>query len=222
MKTGIFLTLLVFIAILVSSNFLNAVELSALFTGLTIFAIAPVIPFIDNSNNTLYDENGGPLGSQARTGEVEERSKIAEADIKMGYPVMLGTTGAQVKPLASGTTHIFGIAKYNPQAQGFAVYALSTGLKYLLGEACLVLTEGVVWVWVEEAVDEKSPVRVRITNHASDATKLQGMFGTTADEDKTCLVKGAYFASAQVSATGGPVMLRLTDSNELVLDNLTP
>lgn len=184
--------------------------------GGVVVAVGPVIPFIDNNGNALYSETGGPLGSQARTGEVEQISKIAEVAIKMGAPVQYGTTGSQVKPMATGATRFLGIALYNPMAQGF-----TNGIQYNANEGIIVATEGTFWVNVEEAVDEKSPVRVRLVNHASDPLKLAGNFATTADEDKTALLKGAYFESAQAGATGGPVMLRITDSTELVLDNLT-
>lgn len=177
-------------------------------------AAAPVIPFIDNNGNVLYSESG-VIGTQARTGGIEERSKIAETDIVMGHPVQLGTEGGQVKILDVDATRLFGIAKYNPQAQGF-----TEGTKYKAEEAALIFTKGVIWVWAEEAVNEKDTVRVRLVNHASDGNKLVGYFGKTADEDKTAVLKGAYFESVQETATGGPVMVKLTDSTELILDNL--
>ena len=66
---------------------------------------------------------------------------------------------------------------------------------------------------VEEAVTEASTVRVRLVVNGSDPLLTPGRFCTTADEDKTAVIEGAYFAGTNI--------VFLPDSIKLVLDNLT-
>ncbi len=53
------------------------------------------------------------------------------------------------------------------------------------------IRKGKVWVYVEEAVDERSPVYLRHT--ANGATKIPGYFRTDADSAKAFLVQNANF-----------------------------
>lgn len=174
------------------------------FTGEFSFLFATVIPFTQG-----FDTAGTP-GKRAKTGDFQERSKVAEEEVKFGQPVSLGTEGDQVKVTASGSDVFAGIAVYNIYAKGF-----DSG-KYNQYDPVVVAYEGIYWVHTEEAVNQKSTVRVRIVNHASDVTKLKGNFCKTAETGKTAVLKGAFWDGARSDA--GAVELRLTGSFELVAD----
>ncbi len=108
---------------------------------------------------------------------------------------------------AINTAQAFRVAMYSTNASdldnaNYSQYDMITAGK-----------SGFYVVEVEETVTIADAVRVRLVNHASDPVKLIGKFGKTADEDKTALIKGAHWVSANI--------VFLPDSIELILDNLS-
>lgn len=174
------------------------------FTGYVSFLFATVVPFTQG-----FDTSGTP-GKRAKTGDFQERTKVAEENVQFGCPVALGTEGDQIKVLSAGTDIFAGIAVHNIYARGF-----DSG-RYNQYDPVVVAYEGIYWVYSEEAVGQKDAVRVRIVNHATDPKKLKGQFCKTADTGKTVLLKGARWDGVRTDA--GAVELFLTDSVELVAD----
>lgn len=86
---------------------------------------------------------------------------------------------------------------------------------YREGDPFTEVAVGYVNVYVEEDVTPNDPVRIRVVNHASDATKLKGNFAKTAEANKTVLVKGARWESGTVDNVA---TLFLSDYTELVAD----
>ncbi|MCX7997409.1 MAG: hypothetical protein N3A69_00470 [Leptospiraceae bacterium] len=168
------------------------------------FGLASVIPWSDG-----YDTSGS-RGKRAKTGSFQERTRVAEEPIPFGSPLALGTTGEQVKVLASATDIFAGIAVYDPYSKGIA------SNRYETGEPLVVAYEGIYWVYVDEGVNEKYVVRARIVNHASDPNKLKGNFCKTTETGKTVILEGAYFDGSR--SNPGTVPLRLSDSIKIIAD----
>ena len=119
------------------------------------------------------------------------RSMAAEDDaIKFGRAVMLGSTSDQAKIYASATGVFKGVAGFSTQAGNY------DSSEYDTNDPVAVVDQGVVLVFVEEAVQVGDTVRIR---HTADGTLVAGSFATTADSGKTVVLTGAEFREDSAS-----------------------
>lgn len=119
--------------------------------------------------------------------------------LKFGYGIQVKSGVANVLAAADAATisarNTFGIAVFSPVARGL------DDRQYEQYDQVGILKTGIINVICEETVAKGDAVRVRLTNHASDATKLVGKFGTTADTAKTAVINGARFVRSSGSLT---------------------
>ena len=120
---------------------------------------------------------------------VETRN--CEGVIKFGRAVQEGTAGNQGKVYSDAAGEFTGIA-----ARSFEATNLDTEAYADLDVLGLV-TGGFRQVYVEEAVNEGDPVRIR---HTADTGKFPGDFAKSADAGKTVLLTGAEFRSTIAAA----------------------
>lgn len=131
----------------------------------------------------------------------------ASAEIPFGVMVKQGTAADQCKLLASGDTaaSFIGVNVYNPSAA--KPYVLGdTGIKSK--QMCRVMTKGVVWVTVEEAVTPASAVLVRII---ASGAEVAGAFRDTADASDCIDISG--FARYLTAAGAGELAQVQIDMN---------
>ena len=146
----------------------------------------------------------------ARTGYNESGAIIA-----FGSVVTLNTNGTElsVKKIGGASETIMGIATDSHvfENSGGSIYTLpskdANGLiGYPANQPVNVLSKGVIWVYVNEAVPElNSDVRIR---HTTASSKYAGRFDVTADAGKTVKVtNGARWLSTTSGA--GLVLLEI-------------
>lgn len=161
----------------------------------------------------LYSKEGG-----VEAGKISEHrpntnivTRRSEGAVPFGVALTVGTTGEEVKLPAGASGLTFeGVSAWSKDATNFDADA------YADNEPVGVVKAGVVQVKVEEAVAIGDVVRVRHTVHASDVTKVPGLFCKTADPGKTALVSGARFLSATTGA--GVAAVELAGYNEVTAD----
>lgn len=118
----------------------------------------------------------------------------AEESVLFGIALQAGTAGEQVKKFSSASGVFKGVAGYSIEA------SLLSSEMYSAYDPVGIVESGFVGVYVEEAVAIGDPVRVRHTNHASDATLLAGQFATTEEAGKTATIDNCEFRSATTGA----------------------
>jgi hypothetical protein len=119
-----------------------------------------------------------------------------EDDIEFGHAVMDGTDAEkQVKLFASATGKFRGVAGYSVDASNIDNSLFDEG------DSVPVFDQGVVTVYVEEAVNVGDAVRVR-----HDATG-PGNFRTSADAGKSVLLTGAEWREDGASGTAVKLFL---------------
>lgn len=190
-----------FLAAMIALPLLGCHDLvSALFTDLTGGLLATTLG--------VYPlDSSGPLGL-GRIAEYHpaERAftKAAEGVIKFGNAVVRGTAAHQAKTPAAGTDVFLGAARWSTDATDI------DNENYIANNPVSIQEIGVITVYVEEAVDPSSAVRVRHTNGTGgNAGKLAGSFAATADAGKTFrITSGAKFVGSTTGA--GNVALLLT------------
>ncbi|MCE9501856.1 MAG: hypothetical protein K8R21_15350 [Leptospira sp.] len=196
----------------IKSKLIYLFLLTAFFAELFVFGTSFTVLAI--SVSSMYGDPGVGAGRFFEVHPLNHAvTKIAEGTIKFGYALQLGTTGDQAKKFTSSSGKFIGVAGYSTDASDLDNEQYSE--KDPLG--CVEI--GVVMVYVEEAVAIGDPVRVRHTDHASDVTKLCGMFAKTADEDKTALLEGASWKTAATAA--GLVPITLNGPFKITADNLS-
>lgn len=173
---------------------------SALFTDLTggLLAMSLGVYPLDSS---------GPLslGKIAEYHPAERAiTRSAEAVIEFGRAVVKGTAAHQAKMPAAGTDLFLGVSRWSMDASDI------DNESYLANDAVSIQETGIITVYVEEAVDPSSAVRVRHTDGTGgNAGKLAGSFAATADAGKTFrITSGAKYAGTTTGA--GNVALQLT------------
>ena len=157
----------------------------------------------------LYTDKARDLGEIAENRSAEQAlSRAAEGAIGFGRAVVEGTKPIEQVKLISGASDVFvGVA-----AKSFEASDLDNEA-YADEDAVGVVTEGVIIVKVEEAVDPTSPVRVR---HTDGTGTYAGDFGTTAEAGKTALLSDAKFLGTVTAA--GRVALELGKQRTLTAD----
>lgn len=128
------------------------------------------------------------------------RSMAAEEDdIKFGRAVMAGTTDETEVKIFAGASGVFkGVATFSTQASDL------DNSQYKQYDPVGVCDQGVIMVYVEEAVTPASPVRIR---HTATTGKVPGSFCTTADPNRTVLLTGANYRSTAASGTAAKLYL---------------
>jgi hypothetical protein len=122
-----------------------------------------------------------------------KRTLVAQDDIGFGLAVSRGTNPGSGR-LFSGASQIFvGVAARSIEASKL------DDNQYADKDVLAIFDTGVPSVYVEEAVNEHSPVRIRHTV-GTDPEQIVGGFATTAENDKTTLITGAKF----LGSTTGP------------------
>ena len=117
-------------------------------------------------------------------------------DIAFGLAVMEGVDlDKQVRLFTSGTGKFKGVAGYSISADD-----LDNGL-FTTGDMVPVVDQGVVMVYVEEAVTPSSPVRIRHTGGTP------GAFRTSSSGGASALITGAEFRGSGASGTAVPLFL---------------
>lgn len=145
----------------------------------------------------LYSKEGG-----IEAGKISEHrpntnivTRTSEGVVPFGMALTKGTSGLEVKVPAGASGLTFeGVSGWSKDATNFDTDS------YADNEPVGIVQAGVVQVLVEEAVAVGDVVRVRHTVHASDATKVPGLFAKTVDAGKTALIGGARFLSATSGA----------------------
>ncbi len=99
------------------------------------------------------------------------RTLITEGVIKFGRAAMLGTTPQQAKLFAGSSKTFRGVSKRSFEATGLDVEDTNTGTtgRYEDKNVFGLTDSGLIAVFVEEAVDPTSPVRVRHSQEATSA-----------------------------------------------------
>lgn len=156
----------------------------------------------------LYNDKvrcGGEIAGHLASEHIT--SKVAEGTIIFGQAVVRGTEDPQVKTPAAAGNEFMGVAGFSSQASDI------DNESYLDGDPLALVQEGIVVVYVEEAVTPDSPVRVR---HTAGAGTAPGAFCTTAEAGKTAVLKGAEFKESSEGV--GYVTCHLKGIYELVAD----
>ena len=125
------------------------------------------------------------------------RSYVAEGDdIGFGLGVMDGTDAEkQVKIFSSGTGKFRGVALQSTEASDLDNSA------YEEYDPVAVIDQGVVWVYVEEAVNVGDAVRIRHTGG------VPGAFRTSATSTNAAVLTGAEWRSDAGSGTQAKLFL---------------
>jgi hypothetical protein len=129
-----------------------------------------------------------------------KRTLAAEGEIGFGLAVVRGTNPGQGKLIGAAGNVFLGVASRSTEAGKF-----DEG-KYIDKDVLAIYDTGIPSVYVEEAVNEHSPVRIRHTVGDAPA-EIVGGFCTTADEDKTLLLAGARFMGSTTGAGVVPLQL---------------
>lgn len=129
-----------------------------------------------------------------------KRTLSADGEIRFGLAVARGSEPGQGKLLNSTSDVFLGVAAQSIEARKFDE---ST---YIDEDVLGVWDTGIPSVYVEEAVNEHSPVRIRHTAGASPR-EIVGGFCTAPDPGKTTLITGARFMGRTTGA--GKVALQL-------------
>lgn len=129
-----------------------------------------------------------------------KRTLVSQGEIGFGLAVVRGTNAGQGKLLAGASDVFLGIAARSTEAGKF------DEAKYIDKDVLAIFDTGIPSVYVEEAVNEHSPVRMR---HAAGDTpsEIPGGFCTTADNGKTILLEGARFMGSTNGAGVVPLQL---------------
>jgi hypothetical protein len=155
------------------------------------FAMA--IPIVD-----LYNVDSFGLGKHPIHHPINyTATAIGEGVIQFGRALSAGTSNDQAKTISGVSKRFVGVSAYSVSAS-----LLSEG-KYSDKDVVGVIKTGYVSVYVEEAVNRGDAVRIRHTNHASDATLLAGQFAKTAEAGKTAVLSNAEWVKDAGSAGVG-------------------
>ena len=147
---------------------------------------------------SLYLEKGLGYGRIAEHSPITNiRSFAAEGtDLKFGRAAMDGTDPEkQVKLYASQTGKFRGVIGYSTEAGD-----LDNEL-YEDEDVCAVIDQGVVTVFIEEAVTDITTQSVRVRTDTSGITGTAGNFRVTSDAGNTVVVSGAEWRSEGASGT---------------------
>lgn len=125
------------------------------------------------------------------------RSYAAEgSDLSFGRAAMDGTDPEkQVKLFTSQTGKFRGVIGYSTEAGD-----LDNEL-YQDEDVCAIIDQGIVTVFVEEAVTNITTQSVRIRSDATGITATAGNFRVTPDTGKTVVLSGAEWRSEGASGT---------------------
>jgi hypothetical protein len=126
-------------------------------------------------------------------------TKIAEGAASFGRALVRGTAGDQAKTPAAGTEKFIGVAGRSFDASDLDDEA------YADKDPLACIDNGVVMVYVEEAVGPSDPVRIR---HTAATGKVPGSFCKTADSGKTALITGAEFKGSSDGAGLVPLYVK--------------
>lgn len=195
MKILKFLIIAFFAALIISPLIACQDFVSALFSDLTggLFAMSLGVYPLDSS---------GPLnlGKIAEYHPAERAvTRSAEAAVKFGRAVVRGTAAHQGKTPGSGTDVFLGAARWSMEASDI------DNESYLANDPLAIQEIGIITVYVEEAVDPSSTVRVR---HTAGTGTVEGSFGATAETGKTFrITSGAKFAGSTSGAGNVPLLL---------------
>jgi len=147
--------------------------------------------------NTNVTNSAGRLGRNYPNNYIESEV-CGSGAIKFGYGCQVKAGVVQVLATGDVTTisarNTMGVATFSPAANGL------DSVQYEQYDQVGLLKTGIVNVVVEEAVAKGDPVRVR---HTTNAAKITGMFGTTAEATRTALVNGARFVSSSSADSSG-------------------
>ena len=133
-------------------------------------------------------------------GEIPEHNPIInlrsfaaeEDDIKFGRAVMGGTSNEeQVKIFASASGKFKGVAAYSTEASDL------DNSQFKQYDKVPVFDQGVINVFVEEAVSPTDTVRIR---HTASGSLVAGSFAKTADAGKTVVLSGAEYRSTTTTS----------------------
>jgi len=159
---------------------------------------------------SLYNGETPDLGKegQIKSSEHIAGDRAAEGVVKFGRGVVQGTTANQAKVISAANQKLLGVAAYHAGANGL------NSEQYEDKDQMDIIENGIPSVWVEEAVNQNSPVRVRHTVGA--AGTAPGQFCTSADAGKTAVLSGAKFKGSTTGA--GRVLLDLSGVFTLTAD----
>ena len=159
---------------------------------------------------SLYNGEVPDLGKKGQTKSSEHirGDRAAEGVVKFGRGVVQGTAANQAKVIGAAADKFIGIAAYHAGANG-----LNTE-EYSDKDQMDIVENGVYSVYVEEAVDQNSIVRIRHT--VSGAGTAPGQFCKTAEVGKTAVLSGAKFKSSTTGA--GRALLDLSGVFSLAAD----
>jgi hypothetical protein len=160
---------------------------------------------------SLYNGEVPDLGQR---GEIKASEHItgkraAEGVVPFGRGVVQGTAANQAKVISSAADKFLGIAAHHPGAEGL------DSEQYEDKNQMDIVENGVYSVWVEEAVDPNSEVRIRHTEGVAPGN-LPGQFRTSAAPGKSALLTGAKFKSSTTGA--GRALLDLSGVFTLTAD----
>jgi hypothetical protein len=173
--------------------------------NLTIFSIA-TIPITD-----LYMDTNLGLGRIAiHHPNTFIETKAAESEIFFGKALQYVSDPDRVKTVDGSSGRFAGVSGHSINASGL------TANKYSVNDSVGVIRSGFVTVYCEEAVSPGDAVRVRHTNHSSNATKIAGNFAKTADPGKTYILEGAKWEKSITES--GEAILFLSDTVKIIPD----
>lgn len=134
-------------------------------------------------------------------GEIPEHNPInnarsfaaEEAGIKFGRAVMAGTEPENEVKIYAGASGVFkGVTVFNTDAGDL------DNSQHTINDAVAVADQGVINVFVEEAVAVGDTVRIR---HTASGSLVAGSFATTSDAGKTTVLSGAEYRETGASGT---------------------
>lgn len=159
-----------------------------------------------------YTPSGRNLGEVSTFHPITyKRALFAEgAGIFFGGAVVKGSASGKCALPSAATDEFIGVASLSMDASD------GDNSEYLDGDPVTLQDAGYVMVYSEEAVDENSPVRVRLVDGATPAVQKAGGFCTTADTGKTATITNARF-NGKITAAG-PVEIYLNGPFATVQD----